>query len=397
MPAAFVDPRPVGCYHAAMKRGEKAVAAYRRAASGGAPSEARAAAADAGRTRTAAGVENGGKVAGLLKGEGSGARRAAKFLLLLSKDDAAGVLKQLAPAEIEKVAVEIARIRKIDVGEARAILEDFGKLHVRGGTRRGGPDVAKEMLERAFGREKGDALFYRAVPTGRLNPFDFLDELEFDQILMVLRHEPASVLSVVFPYMQPDKAAKVLEALHPDLQRETIHRVGRLEAVDPAVLSRIAEALRERIRRQGKIVTEEVDGRAALAEILRYISAETESDILRNLEQYDAELSNDIQERMLTIEVVFSLRDSDLQAILRDFSDTELAVVLKGKDDRVRERILSNLSERRATLAREEMERLGPMKRREVADATKEFLLYIRDLEEEGRLVIDLDDEYLVD
>ena len=37
------------------------------------------------------------------------------------------------------------------------------------------------------------------------------------------------------------------------------------------------------------------------------------------------------------------------------------------------------------------------MKRSEVGDATKEFLLYIKDLEDEGRLVIDMEDEYLVD
>ena len=337
------------------------------------------------------------QIHGLLKAKETGARKAAKFLLLLSKSDAADILKHLDPAEIERVAVEIARIRKLDLSEARTILDEFGKADVRGGSKRGGPDIAREMLTTAFGNDRGDELFFRSVPTGRLNPFDFLDELEFDQILMVLKNEPASVISVVLPHMPPDKAAQVLEALHPDLQREVTLRVTRLSKIDPDTLTRVAESLRERIRRQGRVVTEEIDGRAALADILRYVSSDSENDILTDLKTYDPELSKDIEERMLTISVVFSLRDSDFEAILRDFSETEIAIVLKGKADDVRARFFGNLSERRGAEVRAEMDRLGPMRRSEVGKATKEFLLYIRDLEEDGRVVIDIEDEYLVD
>ena len=337
------------------------------------------------------------QVHGLLKAREPGARKAAKFLLLLSKPDAAEILKHLDPAEVERVAVEIARIRKLDLGEARTILDEFGKADVRGGSKRGGPDIAREMLNSAFGSDRGDELFFRSVPTGRLNPFDFLDELEFDQILMVLKNEPASVISVILPHMQPDKAAKVLEALHPDLQREVTLRVTRLSKIDPDTLTRVADSLRERIRHQGKVITEEIDGRAALADILRYVSSDSENDILSDLKIYDPDLSKDIEERMLTISVVFSLRESDFQAILRDFSETEIATILKGKEEDVRARFFSNLSERRAAEVRVEMDRLGPMRRSEVGKATKEFLLYIRDLEEDGRVVIDMEDEYLVD
>ena len=174
-------------------------------------------------------------------------------------------------------------------------------------------------------------------------------------------------------------------------------RVSHLEKLDPEVLGNVAETLRERLRRQGKIVTEEIDGRAALADILRYVSTDKEDEILDELAKYDEDLSSDIRERLLTIDDLFRIRDSDFQAILRDFSDNEIAVVLKGKSEDIRDRFFENLSERRRLLVTEEMERLGPMRRSEVGEATKEFLLYIRDLEEEGRVVIDLEDEYLVD
>jgi flagellar motor switch protein FliG len=378
-----------------MKPADRGLRAYRAAQNAETPSPPRAD-ESAGEGREQNHIPDA-KVHQLLKRNESGARKAAKFLMILPKEEATKILKALDPDEVERVALEIARIRKVDIDEARAILDDFGKLGARSATKRGGPDVAKEMLARAFGSDRGDELFYRTVPAGRINPFDFLDELEFQQILMILKHEPAPVVSVILTHLQPDKAARVLEAMHPDMQRDIAMRVSRLEKLDPEVLGNIAEALRERVRRQGKIVTEEIDGRAALAEILRYVTSDKEDEILSNLEQYDEELSKDIQERLLTIEVVFRIRESDLQDILRDFSDTEIGVILKGKRDDIRSRFFSNLSERRGVMVREEMDRLGPMRRSEVGEATKDFLLYIRDLEEEGRVVIDMDDEYLVD
>ena len=377
-----------------MNRSKKAIDMYKSSGSPNDRRDAREPDSVAGATGEAAGEQ---QVHGLLVGSESGAQKAAKFLLLLSKTDAAEILKALSPEEAERVAVEIARVRRVDFSEARSILDEFGRIAARGGVKRGGPDTAKEMLTTAFGEERGSELFYRAVPTGRLNPFDFLDELEFHQILLVLKNEPASVVSVVLPYMYPEKAARVLEALHPDLQRDVARRVSKIEKIDPEVLAQIANVLRERIRRQGRVETEEIDGRRVLAEILRYSTTGMEEEILEDLKLYDSELSTDIEERLLTIDVLFQMRDQDLEAILRDFSDTEIAVIVKGKEDEVRDRVFANLSERRNMLVREEMERLGPMKRSEVASATKDFLLYIKDLEDDGRLVIETEDEYLVD
>ncbi len=359
-------------------------------------------AGDVGSSGVGAGAGGGNqteeRVHGLLKGGGgeSGTQKAAKFLLLLSRDDATSILKHMTPEEVERIAIEIARIKRIGIDDARKTLEEFGKLTRRGASVRGGSDVARQMLVGAFGREKGERIFTKAVPTGIDNPFDFLDELDFQQILMVLKHEPASVVSVVLPYLDPQRAAEVLEAFHPELQRAVARRIANLQTISPEVLQRVAEALKERIRRQGKVITEEVDGPSVLAEILRYTNVDRENEILDDLDSYNPDLTEVIRDKLLTFDVIFRIRDQDLQMILRDFSETEIATILKGKNEESRNRILSSISSRRASLVQEEMEHLGPMKRSDVDQATREFLFYIRDLEQEGKLVIDEQDEYVL-
>jgi flagellar motor switch protein FliG len=145
------------------------------------------------------------------------------------------------------------------------------------------------------------------------------------------------------------------------------------------------------------VAGEEVDGKAALARILRHMAAEREEEILGSLDEIQPEVAEEIRDQLITIEAVFRMDEQDIQTVLREFSETEIATLLKGKSEAVRRRVFENISERRAAMVVEEAERLGPMKRSEVAKFTREFLGYIRELEEEGRVVIHREDDYLVE
>jgi flagellar motor switch protein FliG len=328
------------------------------------------------------------RATGLGKPSGGGVTRAAKLLMLLEQDAAAEILKHLSENEIEKITKEIADTGKVDRGEAHRILEDFHVKQASVAPVSGGTELAKEMLVNTFGSERGLSLYRRAVPIEIDNPFDFLDDLDFQQILMLLKKESGSVVSVILPYMASRTASQVLEALPPELQMKVVKRIARMEKISPDALMRVAEALREKIRKQGTLVTEEVDGPNVLADILANMSADAERDILEELDGDNPELVEHIRDRLFTIDVVFFLSEQDLQAVLREFAEEEIAVVLKGKTEEIRERILDNVSARRRSLVVEEGERLGPMKRREVEKATREFVAYVRELADEGRILL---------
>lgn len=306
--------------------------------------------------------------------------------MLLDKDDAAKVMQHLSPEEIEAVSKKIAETGTVDSEEAKKILNEFGLIQEKGRTYFGGPEAAKSILVNAFGEEQGEKLFKKAVPYGGAKPFAFLNDYEFPQILMILKKEPPSVLGIVLQYLEPALASKVLESLTPEVQKNVVKHIAGMEKIDTDVLSRMEGIIKEKILKQGKVVTEEIDGRTVLADILKHVGAAAEEEILKDLETADPGLSEAIRDRLFGTDTVLQLHDKDLQEVLRDYADSELAFILKGKTDEFTNKILFNVSERRRELIENELLYLGEVKRSEVDKSTKEFLRYLQGQVEEGKL-----------
>ena len=92
------------------------------------------------------------------------------------------------------------------------------------------------------------------------------------------------------------------------------------------------------------------------------------------------------------------LEDRDVQQVLRQVDNADLAVALKGVTDEVRIKVTSNMSERAATTLLEDVDLLGPVLLRQVEEAQQKVILIIRRLEDAGEIVLrrGSDDEYVV-
>ncbi len=334
---------------------------------------------------------------GLLKVQkGGGLRKAAKLLLLLGKDHAVQVVRHLSNDEIEDLSREIARIKRVEKVEAVKLLEEFGILAKQVRAPHGGLETAKELLVTAFGEEKGTEFLKRAVPIEGERPFAFMDDLEDQQIILLLKNEPPPVLAVVLRFLEPKKSSAVIASFPQPIQKEVLLRIARMDKIDSLVFSRMEEVLKDKLHTQGTIITEEIDGATALADILKHMDLADEERILNEISTADSILSDEVKERLFTIDVLFTIADTDLQNILRDYSDQEIAVLIKGKPEEVKERFLSCVSQRRRDFIVEESAHLGSMKRSEVDKLTREFLDYLWKLESEKKLVIHRENEYFI-
>jgi len=382
--------------------GRRAPGAPPGAGSGKAPGEARSRAADKakGRPKFALGdavAAAGSEAEALLKtGSESGVARAARFLLLLGTDEASKVISHLGPDEVEAVSREILKVKSMDAIEANEVLAEFGWLvKTKGWSIEGGPETAEKMLTAAFGSERARALLRKAAPEA-LRPFRFLNDFEPKDLHLILKEESPQVLSVIVPYLEPKRASGLIERLPEELRVEVVKRVARLEKVNPEVLRRVEEALKERIRRVGTVATEELDGKAALAGILRHVDPRLEERVLEALEEESPELSKNVRERLFTLEDVLRVPDRYLQNALRDFQDRDVAMLLKGRDDEFKGKVLRNVSSNRRSLIVDEYSFLGAVRREDADEAAREFLGYLKRAWEDGDLVLDGEDE-LVD
>ncbi len=327
----------------------------------------------------------------------SGYSKAAKFLLLVGPSQAAEVLKQFSKEDVERIVKEIASVRKVEHDESEGIMNEFSKLSKNSlgtappgpsETISGGSDKAKEMLQAAFGKEAGIDIFNRVLPFGGRRPFDFLDELQPEQILFILKNEPPYVLSIVLSFLKPELSSHIISKLPSESRKEIILRIARQGEIAPGIIEKMEGIFRDRIRAQGRIITEEIDGKAVLADILKHMDPGSEEKILYEISHDDSALVDEIKDSIYTADLLINMKDRDVQYLLRDFDNSEIAIIIKGKSEIVRSRILGNLSERRRLMVEEESIHLGEMLRSDVDKATREMIKYLKELEADGRIVI---------
>ncbi len=336
------------------------------------------------------------KTEALLKTGVPGIEKAAKFLLLLGQEEAAKVIRHMKPDEIERVSRAIAGIERIDTIEANEILTEFGWLvKTQGGSIEGGAETAQRMLAAAFGDDRARELLRKAVPESA-KPFQFLNDFDPKELVALLRSESPEVMSVLLPYLEPRLASAVIVSLADPVRTEVVRRIARLEKVDPEVLRRMDEGVKEKIRRIGHSATEEVDGRSALANILRHVDTDLEESILDNLGEDNQDLSDSIRERLFTLDDILRVPDREVQKRLRDLSEREIALVLKGKSAAFRDKLFQNVSQTRRLIIQEEYEILGAQRREDVERGTRDFLAWFKKRWEDGDLSLD-GDEDLVD
>jgi len=315
-------------------------------------------------------------------------RRVAKFLLIIGVDEAAKVMRHLTEEQTEKIIPEIASIRSIDPKEASEILSEFEGL-LKQARQSGGADIAREMLEKAYGAEKAESMLQKAVSLSDGKPFEYLNTADGERVYFLLKDESPAVQALVLSRIKPEKAAAVIGKMDAEVKRDVISRLAKMQPVSPDVLARTDKAIYEKSLSIAAEKAESIDGRSALAEILRRMPLASEDEIIETISGEDADLANDIRKRLFTLEDVEKSDDRFIQELLRSMSEKEIAYLIAGKPEPFRKKILYNVSKGRGDTVLEEEQLAKPMSKRDCDDVTGKFLGAMRSAYEQGTFKID--------
>ena len=322
----------------------------------------------------------------------SNARRVAKFLLLIGTDEAAKIIAQLPQDQVEKIVPEIASIRRVDPEEKAQILAEFQGLMAKA-RESGGVTTARMILEKAFGDQQAQDIMQRAVPYDGGKPFDYLQKFDGEQLTLILKDESVPVKALVLSQVKPAVAAAVINQMNEKERKETVLRLSRLTKFSPDILSRIDRTLREKAENVKTPASNSIDGRGALASILRKMDANSEKNILSNLSLVDGELESDLRKRLFTIDDVIAADDKFLQKKLHAMTDDTIAMIIHGKQPEFRKKILNNISKTRGISVLEEEDARAPYSKKELDRLTNEFMTMLRAAWEKGELMINNGDE----
>jgi flagellar motor switch protein FliG len=334
------------------------------------------------------------------KSSDSKLRRVAKFLVLIGTDEASRVLAELEMDQVEAISREIATIRGVDADEAEEIFAEFRELFAASsgwtGTAKGGVEAARKLLYVAFGREQGEAYLRKAIPGGGENPFEFLENFSGAQLSVLLRTEALTTATLAISRLPAKLAAETLKNMLPEQKAAVVKRLAYLGKTSPDVMERVATGLREKARRfadAGGEIESEVDGLGALTAILKQTDVSFGEKLLQELRYEDPDLSQEIRDRLYTLEDVVFADDRPLQDKLRGMNERDVALLLKGRSAAFKEKILANVSENRRGIILEEGEWLGTVLRKDADAEGRKFLDWFRKARESGEIMLYTDED----
>ena len=95
-----------------------------------------------------------------------------------------------------------------------------------------------------------------------------------------------------------------------------------------------------------------------------------------------------IEDLMFVFDNLAEVDDRSMQRLLREVSNDRLVLALKGADKKVKDKIMSNMSQRASEMRVEDLDAAGPAKVSDVDAAQKEILTLARKLADEGEITL---------
>lgn len=316
----------------------------------------------------------------------TGSNRAAIFLMSLKEREATEVLKHLPVAQVQKIGQAMATLAKVSREEADDVLSNFTLVVESEAPLTGrSPQFLKRLLSGSLGEDEANTLLERLAedsPSG----LDSLQLMESKQVAELIRQEHPQVMAIVLAGLETKKSAEIIAELPTRIASDIIERIATLEEVPQHAIQELDDVLRERSSESTGFKVQTMGGIRSAAEILNATRKESGKKILDDLDEREAELSEEIQDNMIIFENLKMLDDRGVQALLREITSETLILALKGAEDVMKDKIFNNMSKRAAELLRDDLEAKGPVRVSEVEDAQKEIVGVARRLADEGTL-----------
>ena len=307
----------------------------------------------------------------------------------MGPEKAGEILKHLSDAEVQAVSAEMAHLRRIPPDTAAAVLDELVyTVQADEQVAIGGREFARAALEASLGKTRAEEVLEALDSRDGARPFSFLRKTPPDQIVAFLSEESHQTIALVVASLHSTLAARVLASLPPEKQTDVSLRIATLSEANPDVIRELETGLRNKLANVLDTDLTDTGGVEALAAILNNAGRSTERNVLQAIERTHADLADEIRQLLFTFDDIVNLPDRDVQLVLREIDQKDLALALRGVGEDVREKLMGNLSSRAAELVRDDMETMGPQPKAVVEEAQSNIVAAVRRLEDAGQITL---------
>ena len=321
---------------------------------------------------------------GLLNGQD----KAGLLLSSLGMNITQLIFQNMKDNDVKRMINAMSNVKRAPIWMVKRVLEDFyGQLNEESdllfAENRG-----RDFIINTLGEDRAKQLLGQIVEVGQTNTLESLELVDTRTLSNFLINEHPQTIALIVAHLAPERKVDILRRLPEGLQAEVVLRVANLDYVSPELISQLDDVLKTELSTLGSIDTNQLGGVEPIADMLNLMDKNTEKNIMSRVEEKDPELAEEIRKLMFTFEDLMYVDDKGIQNLLREVDNGKLVIAMKTAPDEIKQKLFKNMSNRAATLLKEDLEALGPTKLSDVEKAQAEMVQKCKELESQGKAFI---------
>ncbi len=318
----------------------------------------------------------------------SGQEKAAILLSALGPTTTKVIFKHMKDNDVKRMINTMSTISKSPIWMVKKVLEEFYSAINEDADLLFSENKGREFILGTLGEDRAKQLLGQIIDVGSNNTLESLELVDTRTLANFLINEHPQTIALICAHLPVEKKVDVLKKLPEGLQAEVVLRVANLDFVSPELIAQLDDVLKTELSTLGSIDTQQLGGVEPIADMLNLMDKNSEKNIMARVEEKDPELAEEIRKLMFVFEDMIFVDDRGIQELLKVVDNTKLCTALKTAPDEVRSKLFKNMSNRAATLLKEDLDAMGPTKVSDVEKAQQEIVQQLKDLEAKGKALI---------
>jgi flagellar motor switch protein FliG len=318
----------------------------------------------------------------------SGQEKAAILLSALGPTTTKLIFKHMKDNDVKRMINTMSTISKSPIWMVKRVLEEFYSSINEDSELLFSENKGRDFILGTLGEDRAKQLLGQIVDVGTNNTLESLELVDTRTLANFLVNEHPQTIALICAHLPVEKKVDVLRKLPEGLQAEVVLRVANLDFVSPELIAQLDDVLKTELSTLGSIDTQQLGGIEPIADMLNLMDKTSEKNIMARVEEKDPELAEEIRKLMFVFEDIVYVDDRGIQELLKIVDNAKLVTALKTAPDDVKTKLFKNMSNRAATLLKEDLESMGPTKISDVEKAQQEIVQQLKDLEAKGKALI---------
>jgi flagellar motor switch protein FliG len=293
-------------------------------------------------------------------------QKTAVLLTSLTPETSALLLSQMDSNEAAAITHEISNLPQINSTTREAILSDFTS-HAR-----------NLGSDHSF-------LIKRKPKNGN---FAYLEKVDERTLVSVLQREHPQTVALALSHLRPERSSQLLSCFQSELQVEYARRLAEIVQVSDIILKEVERLLKQRVLQMVEDPNLDRDGRAALKDMLNFVSTRTQDSVMTGLSRVTPQLAKRLRRNLCDFEDIRFLSQESLALLVRLVDHRDLIAVLWAGDRLLQTRVLNCCVDNKRQQLTQAINREARPCWREVREARRHIRNIMRGLLKLGKITL---------